>query len=223
MTYRLFYSPGACSLAPHIVLEEIGVPFELELVSSRGEREGAMTATAQWRAVNPKGRIPALLGVAGSIGGAETLLTEAPAIMTYLAMRYPDARLLPSDPAAAARCFEWLNWLSGNVHSMSFGQIWRAHRFAADLGCQRAVQEQGKRGLADQYAFIERLLSDGREQAIPQGYSIVDPYLLVFFHWGQRIGLDMRRDYPSWAQATGRVLARRAVQHVLEKEGLTIA
>ena len=80
MTYRLFYSPGACSLAPHIVLEEIGLPFELELISSRGEREGAMTATAEWRAMNPKGRIPALSGVPGSMGGAASLLTEVTAI-----------------------------------------------------------------------------------------------------------------------------------------------
>jgi len=68
--HRLYYSPGACSLAPHIVLEEIGKPYELELVSSSGVREGRMTATPEWKAVNPKGRVPALSGVAGHIGGA---------------------------------------------------------------------------------------------------------------------------------------------------------
>ena len=132
MTYRLFYSPGACSLAPHIVLEEIGLPFELELISSRGEREGAMTATAEWRAMNPKGRIPALSGVPGSMGGAASLLTEVTAILVYLAMEHPHSRLLPTASAPLARCLEWMNWLSGNVHAISYGQIWRAQRYSVD-------------------------------------------------------------------------------------------
>ena len=73
--YRLYYSPGACSMAVHILLEEIGAPFEKEIILSRGEREGAMTATERWRTVNPKARVPALLGVEGSMGGEPTLLT----------------------------------------------------------------------------------------------------------------------------------------------------
>jgi glutathione S-transferase len=222
MTYRLFYSPGACSMAPHIVLEEIGVPFELELVSSRGEREGAMTATAEWRAVNPKGRIPALFGVPGTAGGAPNLLTEVPAILFYLASRHSEAALLPSDSAAAARCLEWMNWLSGNVHAMSFGQIWRAWRFTARGADLDAIRDQGRRNLVDQYAYIERLISDGRAWAIAEGYTIVDPYLLVFFQWGQRIGLAMREDFPAWSAVTDRILSRPAVRRVLQKEGVAL-
>lgn len=222
MIYRLYHSPGACSMAPHIVLEEIGAPFELELISSRGERDGAMTATAAWRAINPKGRIPALLGVAGAIGGAPALLTEAPAILIFLALRHPEAKLLPAEPDPIARCLEWLNWLSGNVHAMAFGQIWRAHRFSDQETALEGIRARGRLSLAEHYAYIERLLGDGRDWAIPQGYSIVDPYLLVFFHWGQRIGLDMRRDFPAWARSADRTVARPAVQAVLRKEGVAI-
>jgi len=222
MSYRLFYSYGACSMAPHIVLEEIGVPFELTLVSSRGEREGAGTATPEWCAVNPKGRIPALLSVPGSSGGADGLLTEVPAIMVYLATRHPEAGLLPADPAGMARCVEWMNWLSGNVHAMSYGQIWRAQRYSDDEETLDAIRERGRRNLLEQHAYIEGLLGDGRDWAIPQGYGIVDSYLLVFFQWGQRIGLPMRADYPAWASATDRVLARPAVTRVLKEEGVEI-
>ena len=218
MTYILYYSPGACSMAPHIVLEETGEPFTLELVSSRGEREGPGTATAEWRAMNPKGRIPALATVPGSAGGAPGLLTEAPAIMAYLAMRHPEAGLLPADPAGVARCIEWTNWLSGNVHAMSCGQIWRAHRFTMDEAGFEAVREKGRHNLAEQYDYVERLLGDGRDWAVPGGYSIVDPYLLVFFRWGQRIGIDMRGDYPAWTRLTDKLLERPAVRRVLEKE-----
>jgi glutathione S-transferase len=222
VTYILYYSPGACSMAPHMVLEEIGAPFELELVSSRGEQEGAGTATEKWRAINPKGRIPALATVAGSAGGAPGLLTETAAILVYLAMRHPEAQLLPGDPAGIARCIEWTNWLSGNVHAISYGQIWRTRRFTADEEGLEAVRAQGRRNLAGQYDYIELLLADGRAWAVPGGYSIVDPYLLVFFHWGQRIGFDMRGEHPAWAAIMDKLLARPAVRRVLAKEDVTI-
>jgi glutathione S-transferase len=210
-------------MAPHIVLEEIGCEFELTLILSRGGREGAMTATDEWRAINPKGRIPALLDVPGDMGGAPSLLTEVPAIMFYLASEHPYAQLLPREPAPAARCLEWMNWLSSNVHAMSYGQIWRAQRFSGDEADFEAIGARGKENLLEQYAYIERVLDDGRDWSIPQGYSVVDPYLLVFFQWGQRTGLPMRSDYPAWSRLTDRLLQRAAVRLVLEKEGVVIA
>ena len=222
MMYTLYYSPGACSMAAHIVLEEIGAPFALELVSSRGEREGSGTATDAWRAMNPKGRIPALLGVAGSAGGAPGLLTEAPAIMAWLARAHPEAGLLPDDPAAMARVLEWTHWLSGNVHAMSYGQIWRAQRFSDDEAGLEGIRAKGRRNLAGQHEYIESLLGGGRQWAVPEGYSIADPYLLVFFQWGQRIGIDMRGLYPAWGRWADRVTERAAVRRVLEKEGVVI-
>jgi glutathione S-transferase len=222
MTYRLYYSTAACSMAPHIALEETGEPFELELVSSRGEREGAMTATAEWRAKNPKGRIPALLGVPGSMGGLPDLLTEVPAILAYLALRHPGARLLPKEPAEFARCLEWMNWLSSNVHAISYGQIWRTQRYSSRETCFESIRDMGRRNLADQYRYVEQVLSDGREWSSPTGYTIVDAYFLVFFQWGQRIGIGMRELYPRYAGLIDKVLARPAVQRVLAREGVEI-
>jgi glutathione S-transferase len=96
---KLFYSPGACSMAAHIVLEEIGKPYEAEVVSiPKGQ-----TQELEWKAVNPKGRVPALLGVPGRMGGKPDLLTEVNAITFYLARTNPGAKLLPADPAAEAR------------------------------------------------------------------------------------------------------------------------
>ena len=221
MAYRFYYSPGACSLAVHIVLEEIGIPFDLELVLSRGEREGAMTATPEWRAVNPKGRIPALAPVPGSSGGAPELLTEVPAILLYLGLQHPEAGLLPADAASLARAAEWMNWLSGTVHGMAYGQIWRAQRFSDDETALESIRARGRASLAEHHSYIEHLLADGRGWALPSGYSVVDPYLLVFFLWGQRIGLPMR-DYPAWSAATDRMLERPAVRRALEREGVVI-
>jgi glutathione S-transferase len=218
--YRLYYSPGACSLAVHVVLEEIGVSYELELVSSK---LGGRAQSAEWRAINPKGRVPALAGVPGRIGGADALLTEAHAILVYLARHHSEARLLPTDLAAEARCIEWMNYLASNVHAMSFGQIWRPQRFVADEKDFPAVRAKGEANLREQYAYIESLLADGRDWAVPGGYSVVDPYLLVFYQWGQRIGLDMRALCPAWTRLAERLLARPAVRRVLADEGVTLS
>lgn len=217
MKHRLYYSPGACSLAVHIVLEEIGLPYELELVDSK---DGRMTNTDAWRAVNPKARVPALGGVPGSIGGQPDLLTEAAAILIYLARTHPASQLLPSSAAEEARCIEWMNWLSSNVHAMSFGQIWRPQRFVDDESLFPAVRSKGMHNLDMQYDYIERLLADGRTWAVRARYSIVDPYLLVFFHWGQRVQLPMARRYRAWRRLMGRVMERPAVRRVFESEGL---
>jgi glutathione S-transferase len=222
MTYRLYHSPGACSMAAHIVLEEVGAPFELELVLARGEREGPMTATNAWRTINPKGRVPALSPVPGSAGGAAELLTETPAILVYLAVMHPQAALLPAGPAGLARCLEWLNWLSGNVHANSCGQIWRAHRFSDDEAALEGIRAKGRAALVDQYAYVERLLGDGRDWAVAGRYSVADAYLLVFFHWGGRIGLDMRGDHPAWARIMDKVLARPAVRRALATEEVEV-
>ena len=220
--HRLYYSPGACSMAAHIVLEEIGEPYELELVSSRGHLGGEGTTSAAWMAQNPKGRVPALSGVTGRIGGAQSLLTELHAILFYLARTHPEARLIPTDPVGESRAIEWMNWLSGNVHAMSYGQIWRANRFVADERDFPAVQAKGQTNLRKQYAYIERLLDDGRDWALLGAYSVVDPYLLVFYQWGGRVGLDMKSSYPAWRRLTDQTVLRPAVQRVLAQEQITL-
>jgi glutathione S-transferase len=220
--HRLYYSPGACSMAAHIVLEEIGEPYHLELVSSRGKLDGEGTTSPAWIEQNPKGRVPALSGVPGRIGGSDNLLTELHAILFYLGRTHPHAQLLPLDPAGEARAVEWMNWLASNVHAMSYGQIWRANRFVADEADFAVVQMKGRQNLCEQYAYIENLLDDGREWALPGGYSVVDPYLLVFYQWGGRVGLDMKRSYPAWRRLTDRTAQRPAVQRVLAHEEISL-
>jgi len=218
--YRLFYSPGACSLAPHILLEEIGLPYQLELVSASGDREGEMTSTTEWKSINPKGRVPALSGVPGRIGGRTNLLTEVSAILFHLARLHPSAGLLPSGPAEEARCLEWMSYLCSSVHATAYSQIWRPLRFVEDESAAPTVIAKGEQAVREQYAYIEGLLADGRDWAVPGSYSIVDPYLLVFFRWGKRIGIDMASHYPSWTHLAARTAARPAVQRAMEQEGI---
>lgn len=216
--HRLYYSPAACSLAVHIVLEEIGAPYETEIRSAQNS-EG--TSAPDYLALNPKGRVPALTGVAGAAGGAPGLLTEAPAILNFLALSHPQAGLLPDDPSARARVHEWLNWLSGQVHGLGYGALWRPQRFVDDATLYPAIETRGLKTIVAGNDHIERILSDGRDWAVPGAYTIVDPFLLVFQLWGRRIGLDMQARWPTWAALSDRTLARPAVRRALDQEGLT--
>lgn len=217
--HTLFYSPGACSMAVHIVLEEIGKPYGLQLVSTRPDAEGLKTVSEDWQKLNPKGRVPALSGVPGRIGGETDLLTEANAIMIYLARTNPDCGLLPGDPVAEARMVEWLNWLTGTVHAVSFGMFMRPHRFTDDEALHETIKNKGRKSYADNLLYIESLLADGRDWAVPGGYSLVDPYLLVFYNWARFLKLDRPALYPAWTAQARKVAARPAVARVLEAEG----
>lgn len=210
----LYYSPGACSLAAHIVLEELGEHYRLELVSVS---DGA-TMREPYLGINPKGRVPAL-----GIEGEGRVLTELAAILDYLAHRDPAGRLLPgSGPLPQARRQEWLAWLSGWVHAVGFGLVWRPGRFDADASHHDALHAMGRQTIAAAFGDIERQLADGRQWAVPEGYSVVDPFLLVLFRWGNRIGLAMRQDYPAWAALADKLVQRPAVGRALEQEGISI-
>lgn len=207
---KLYYSPGACSLAPHILLEELSVPYQLELVSIA---EGK-TETPEFQAINPKGRVP-VLEVNGSF------LTEAPAILAYLSLAHPEKSFLPSEPIDHFRCLEWFNWLSGTVHAVGYGQLWRPERFINDRTQYEAISAKGRENIVDSYRYIESLLG-GRTWVVGNSYSCVDPYMLVFYLWGISIGFNMRKEYPSWSALSARVLAREAVQRAIKQEGLPV-
>ena len=206
--FKLYYSPGACSLAPHIVLEEIGEPFDIELVSSM---DGS-TSTAEYLKINPKGRVPVL-----DVG--ETVITEVSAILTYLALTYPQSDLLENTPTGLARAIEWMNWLTG-IHSSVIAQNWRVERFSNNPSTYKDIQVKGMENLIEVCGQIDTKLRN-LKWAVGEKYSIVDPYLLVFFRWGNRLGLDMK-EYLHWTKHAKLVEQRKAVQSVLKVENISI-
>ncbi len=213
---KLYYSPGSCSLAPHIVLEELSLrmdkPYETELISSM---DGS-TQSKEYLAINPKGRVPAL-----DIGGE--IITEAPAIMTYLAKTNPEAELLDQSPLKLARAIEWLSWLSSGVHALPIAQNWRTEWFSDDKSCYKSIQTKGMSNLKSSYQQIEEKLSNSNPGwASGDLYSIVDPYLLVFYRWGNRLGIAMKTQFPAWTEHTHAMLERRAVSNVLKHEEISI-
>jgi glutathione S-transferase len=222
---RLYYFPGTCAFAPQVLLEEIGKPYELEIVVPASKLSGSpdLASSAEWLKVNPKGRVPALLGVAGSSGGAQDLLTEAAAILFYLGRVNPELGLIPEGAAGQARCIEWLNYLASNLHAVALAQVTRGARFITGEEHYPNVAARGLANARDGFAYVEGVLADGRSWAVPGGFSIVDPYLTLFFDAGERFFPDMAERHPAWARLAAKNHARPAMQRVVECEKRALA
>jgi glutathione S-transferase len=206
---KLYYSPGACSLASHIALEESGVAFEAVRINFAD----AQQRSPEYLAINPKGRVPALAD--GSF-----VVTENPAILRYVARSAPAAGLWPEDPRLEARCAEWCAWCSSGIH-IAYAHVRRAERYATSEAAKAEVVEKGRETCRELWSQIDSRLGKGL-WALGERYSVVDPYLLVFWLWGRNevLGFDMARDFPNWTAQARRLAERPAVQRVLEREGL---
>ena len=203
---KLYYSPGACSLVPHIALEEAGVEFTaLRIPIADGGH-----LTPEYLAINPHARLPAL-------GTDEGIITENIAVLNFLADRFGAPGSVPrGDAYAAARCNELLGWFSSSVH-IAFAEVWRGGRFTDDEKLWPALEAGGRKVLHQQFNEIETLCAD--EWLVPSGYSGADGYALTFLRWAKRIGFDISL-YPQWLGLVERVLERPAVKRALQREGL---
>jgi glutathione S-transferase len=175
--------------------------------------DGGGTRSPEFKKINPKGRVPVLVD-------GNFLLTEAPAILLYLAQSTPRANLAPQGSDGLVRAVEWFNWLSGTVHAVAVRMIWRVEYFTAELGQTNGIKQKGSEHVSEAYAMIDARMRS-QEWAVGDRYSVVDPYLLVFYRWGNR-KLDMRGRYPAWTMHTRRLERRSAVQRALATEGISI-
>ena len=204
MILMLYYAPGASSLAAHIALEEAAAPFDATRVMlSSGEQRSDV-----YRAINPRARIPALRTDDG-------VLTENIALLSYIANRFPAAELLPrNDPWLLGKAYEQMSWMASTVH-VAIAQIWRTERFTEDEQASAMLKQDGRLHVQRFYGEIETVM--GQEWLLGERYSVLDPYALVFWRWGERLGMEMAA-FRNWAGHTKRMLERPAVIRVLERE-----
>jgi glutathione S-transferase len=206
---KLFYSPGACSLAPHIVLEELGIAFEPVLVSLKdGDHK-----KSDFLRINPKARVPAL-NVDGKV------LTETVAILTYLGGGYAERGLWPKDTWRQAEALLLMAWLASSVQVAVAG-IFRTERYSTEESAHASIIATSRATLEKYFAEIDKLLM-GKTFAMGGQYTVCDPYLLVFYRWGNRIGIPMKEKYSVWTKHALRVASRPTVKRVLEVEGIQI-
>jgi glutathione S-transferase len=191
---QLYYAPGTCSLSPHIVAREAGISLELERVDLASKKT---EAGSDFRAINPKGYVPALRLDDGSV------LTEGPAIVQYLVDQKPASGLAPQ----RYRLAEWLAFLNSEVHKV-WGGLWNPKAERA------AILEK----LEPRLAFIEGELKQ-RPFLMGERFSAADAYLFTLLNWAQWTHVDLSR-FPVLTQYAERVRQRPKVQEALQAEGL---
>ena len=203
---KLFYSPNSCALGIHVILEETGKPYERELIDLRS---GAQYM-APYAALNPKGKVPALLRDDG------TLMTEWPAIAWYLARTNPASGLLPEGAEAEARVLELLDYMVATVHMRGVTRIFRPANFTPTSADEPAVKQTGRDIVA---AGLKLLAHDlGAKAYLLGDYSIADAYLFLLENWcAGPLQMALPENLAAHLQ---RMRARPAVQRALAAEGL---
>ena len=203
----LYYSPGNCAVGIHLLLEEIGKPYQLEKVDFVGRAQ----YKPDYLAVNPKSKVPALRRADGSV------LTEFPAIAYWLAVTNPDKRLFPADPELQARALETLDYVVATLHMQGFTRIWRPGNFAFTETEHDATKAKGREICEKGLAILNETLQ-GKDYVAGQ-FSIADAALFYFEFWlATRIKMPMPANCEAHYK---RVLARPSAKKVLEMEGLS--
>jgi glutathione S-transferase len=209
MGTKLYYAPGACSLASHIALEELGEPYDTQRLDlAAGDQR-----KPEYLALNPRGRVPTLV-VNGHV------LTENVGILAYLAGGHPQAKMWPQDTWHQAMAVSTMAWLSSTVHS-TYAHIARASRYADDEASQESIKKKARATYQDYLTEIDTLLK-GKKWAIGGHFTVVDGYLLVFYRWGNRAGMPVK-SLANYSALVDRVLARPSVQKVMADEGITMS
>jgi glutathione S-transferase len=202
---KLYYAPGACSIGIHVLLEEVGKPYETEAVNLR---EGAQYKP-DFTTINPKSKVPTLARDDGSV------LTEFPAIAYWLARSNPFANLLPDNIDLQARALELTDYAVATIHMQGFGRQFRASNFAPNAADEDAVKAKGKEIAEKGFAVLDKAL-EGKDYAVGS-FSIADAAIFYPEFWSKRVGMTL----PSNCAAhLDRMLARPAVQRVMQQEGL---
>ena len=203
---KLYYAPGVCSLGIHILLHEIGAPFETVKLDIRGGE----SQRPPFSDLNPKGKVPTLQRDDGSI------VTEYPVIAHYLARTNPAAGLLPADPEAEMHGAEAMDYCVATIHMQGFSRLFRPANFTPNEADHDAVKARGREIVEKGYALLDKQLA-GKEW-IAGPYSAADSAMFYVCYWGaKRMGMTLP---PNLAAHYARMLARPAVQRTMADEGI---
>lgn len=198
---KLFIKPGACSLSPHIILEEAGLPYETEVVDLAKK----VTASgADYLAINPKGYVPALQLDSGEV------LTEGPAIVQYLADQVPQKNLAPANGTLARYHLQsWLTFIGTEIHK-NYSPFFNP-------AAPAEMKDIARANLQRRLGYVNEQLA-GKDYLLGQ-FSVADAYLFVVVNWSGFIQLDLS-GWPNLTAFMARMAARPAVQAALKAEGL---
>lgn len=201
---KLHYKAGACSMASHIILHEIGAEFVLDKTDTDA---GTTEAGGNFREISPNGYVPALITDDGDI------ITENPAVLQYLADQAPDAGLAPMNGTLErTRLQEMLNFVSSELHK-SFSPFFSGNALDDD------ARQKAEAGVGRRAAHIEQRLSDGRAFLLGDTFTVVDAYAFVVLNWAGFVGVSLDA-WPKTQDYVARIAARPASIKAMVAEGL---
>ena len=199
---KLYYSPGACSLSPHITAAEAGIDLTLVKVDTKTKK---LEDGSDFLAVNPKGQVPTLVLDDGEV------VTEGPVIAQILADLAPSSNLAPGNGTKARyKLQEWLNFITSEIHK-GYSPLFKP---TTPDDYKPIARQQ----LAERYAFIDKKLA-GKDYLLGETFTVADAYLFTVSNWAKYVGLDLS-PYANVTAFMGRVAARPKVQQALKAEGL---
>jgi glutathione S-transferase len=199
---KLYYSPGACSLSPHITLIESGLKFQPVLTSTKTHK---LQDGTDYYTINPKGYVPLLELDDGQ------RLAEGPAIVQYIADQVPAKKLAPANGTMArSRLQEWLTFIGTELH--------KGYSPLFNPATPEDYKPMVKAKLADRYKWVDSQL-EGKDYLLGTDFSVADPYLFTVTTWAQHVGVDLS-PYKNVAAFMKRMAARPAVQEAMKAEGL---
>jgi glutathione S-transferase len=201
---KLYYSPGSCALASHITLEEAGAAYTAERLDFKNNQQ----TSPEYLAVNPKGRVPALVTDRG-------ILTETPAILAFIAQSFPQAKLAPLDPFGFAQAQAFNLYLCATVH-VAHAHKGRGYRWANDETSFADMKRKVPETVGACFALIERDMLRG-PWVMGESFTICDPYLFTLAGWLEGDGVDISA-LPKVADHHKRMAERPAVRKVLAEE-----
>jgi glutathione S-transferase len=212
MSLKLYFSPGACSFVPHVLLELSGAAFEPTMVKlHKGEQYGE-----EYKAINPRGQVPVLVDDG-------KVITQIVAIILYLDQKFPEAKFLPTEPVARAKALEVLAWMNNTVHP-TFTHIFMPQKFSDQSDVQAALKTFNTQVYKGLLSELESLVV---KHLSPTGWlsgevlGPLDAYSLTLTRWGSIAGIDPT-SYPSLWAHVNRVANDVQVAQVIERERLQL-
>ncbi|MEZ5647420.1 MAG: glutathione S-transferase family protein [Alphaproteobacteria bacterium] len=205
---KLFYYPGNANLAPHILLEEMGVPYQLQLV----DRDKNEHKSEAYLNLNPTGRIPAMIDDG-------LIVFESAAICLHLCDKYPDKGLIPKiGTPERTKFYTWLMYLTNTIQP-EVSIWWYSERYTADSSGVSAIKAASDQRLNDMFTLIDQQLAKHGPFFLGKDYTAIDPYLLMVSRFARKTQKPPR-NFPVLGKYLENLLARPAVQHALQQEGL---
>ena len=199
---KLYYSPGACSLSPHIVAREAGIPIQLQKVNTKDK---SMEGGGDFWQVNPRGYVPVL-----ELDNGERL-AEGPAIVQYLADQKPEAGLAPkAGTLERYRLQEWLNFITAELHKQ-FSPLFKPNT-------PEDYKPIAKQNIATRFDWLDKQLA-GKDYLTGKQFTVADAYLFVMLNWTKPTQIDLAK-WPNLVALQKRVAARPKVKEAMQAEGL---